>query len=310
MSAKDKLLTRIATLQQTLLLSQTINATAGDSPQNRTAALIRKGLGIVVFNILEDYLKERTSEMFISISSSLATFNTLPDELQEAATLGALKGLAVRASLEKKGQGDWINLIQLETLKINSTSQSNAFDISPLSLMSEASNIYDRDIPKVLKCLNIEGGWQTLQDVSLLINGGIPSLSQSFVNIASRRHKAAHVANFDYEHGWLTEAINEITAICCAFDIALSSRCRKVHNSPHIPLIKTKLQNEISCRFLLHNSINGAYQEKNALNSTRSIKNWTNYQLAVQNIVPRCIRQNQYLIVLNSQSRIIDWYCI
>lgn len=310
MSAKDKLIMRIDTLKETLKLSQTINTTAGDSLQNRTATLIRKGLGIVAFNILEDFIKERTNEMFVSVSSSLATFGMLPDELREAATLGAIKGLAARAILTKKEQGDWINLIQLEALKINSTAQSSRYDISGLSLMSEGSNIYATDIPKALKCLNIDGGWSTLQEISLLINGGIPSLAQSFSNISSRRHKAAHVANFDYEHGWLQESINEILAISCTFDIALTAGCRKLHKKPHISLGKTRLENEIKCRFLIHNPNIGMYHEKTSPTATRSVKNWNNYQSAVQILVPRCLRDDQYLIVLNSQSRISNWYCV
>lgn len=309
MLAKDTLIGRMSTLEETLLLPQLINISAGNTQHNRSATLLRKGLGIVVFNILEDFIKERTTEMFSSVSTSLTNFGYLPQEMQEAATLGALKGLTARAMLEKKSQGSWLSLIQAEAMNINSTSQMNGFTISPYSLMSEGSNIYADDIPKALKCLNIEGGWDTLQRISQLTNGGIPSLKQSYMNISSRRHKAAHVAHFDYEHGWLKDAINEIFAIASSFDIALSSRCRELHRHPAVALTKTNLVNSISCRFLVHNPQKNFYSEKTSLAAPKSVKNWNDYSAAIQNVVPRCITGNQFLIALNSQSRIFNWYC-
>lgn len=308
MSAKEKLITRMLTLDNTLLLPALINQTNGNTLANNSATLLRKGLGIVVFNILEDFIKERTVEMFTTISSSLTNFNLLPDEMQEAATLGALRGITARAVLEKKAQGNWLSLIQQEAMNINSTALVNGFTISSFSLMADGSNVYVDDIPKVMRCLNIEGGWDTLQRISNLINGGIPNLRQSFMNISSRRHKAAHVANYDYEHGWLMDSINEIYAISSSFDLALTARCRELVATPAIALIKSNIHTSVICRFLIHNPQRGYYSEKTSITSSRSVKNWTNYNTAVQNIAPRCLSNNQYLIALNSQSRITNWY--
>ena len=309
MSAKVTLIKRITAFEETLLLPQLINESAGDTPHNRSAALLRKGLGIVIFNILEDFIKERTVEMFTSVSSSLTSFSYLPKELQEAATLGALRGLSNKAALEKKAQGNWLGLIHTESMNINSTSQVNGFTISPFSLMSEGSNIYAEDIPKAMKCLNIDGGWDTLQKISTLVNGGIPDLKQSYINISTRRHRAAHVASFDYEHGWLKDAINEIFAIALSFDIALTCRCRELHSKPAVALMKSSIVSSLSCRFLIHNAQKNHFSEKISLTAKKSVKNWSDIGAAIQNIAPKCLTNNEYLIVLNSQSRITNWYC-
>lgn len=308
MPAKDKLLERLSTLEETISLPVLLNQQAANVQHNRAATFLRKGIGIVAFNILEDYIKERTAEMFTFIPSSLVGFSNLPSEFQEAATIGALKALVGKVASEKKNRGDWLSLIQTEASNINSTGLVNNYTISNLSLMSLNSNIHSDDIPKALKCLNIDGGWNTLQRISSEIYGGIPSLNQSYSNISGRRHQAAHVANFDYEYGWLESAISEIRAIAASFDLAISFRCKEIQSSPAQPIQKNDLSGKFKYRFLIRDQISEVHSEKLTI-SSRTIKNWSDYQTALQNLTPRCRSRKEYLIVLNSQNRIIDWHC-
>ena len=307
MSAKIKLLERISTLEATLALPVLINQPLANVAHNKTATFLRKGLGIVTFNILEDYIKERTLEMFSSVSSSMISFSFLPDDLQEAATLGALRALVGKVRNEKKSRGNWLGLIQNETAKINSTSLVNNFTISQFSLMSENSNINADEISKVLKCLNINGGWDTLQRISREIYGGVPSLNQSYENISMRRHSAAHEAGFDYEYGWLQAALTEIIAVAASFDIALSAKCRIINLSPTVQVAKDDLANKIKYRFLHQFNNSHIYKEKKSVQSV-SVKNWTDLDSAKQILVPKCQTQSESLIILNSQARIIDWF--
>lgn len=308
MAAKDTLLTRLNTIEQALQLNQLINQANINVQHNNIATLLRKGLGIVAFNILEDYIKERTVEMFKFIPSSLISFSNLPSDFQEAATIGALRALIGKVVTTKKNKENWLDLIQTEASHINSTSLVNGYTISELSLMSENSNIYSDDIPKALKCLNIEGGWNTLQRVSGEIYGGVPNLNQSYTNISSRRHRAAHVAGFDYEYGWLESAPSEIRAIASSFDISLAYGCRKIRSSPANPIQKDDLKNGLLFRFLVQSTKVDEYHEKVNV-SSRTIKKWSDYQTAIQNLVPKCQRKNEFLVVLNTQHRIIDWHC-
>lgn len=306
MSAKSKLLERINTLETTLALPALINQPATNITHNKTATFLRKGLGIVTFNILEDYIKERTLEMFNAVSSTLINFSHLPNELQEAATLGALKALIGKAKNEKSNNGNWLGLIQSETANINSTALVNNYIISQYSLMSEGSNINATEITKVLKCLNIEGGWNTLQRISRDIYGGIPNLNQSYTNISLRRHAAAHEAGFDYEYGWLQTAISEIIAISSSFDIAISRKCMMISAAPSTPVIKNDLNNLLKYRFLVQSTDGLTYKEK-INTASNSIKNWPNLTLAKQILAAKCQSKSESLIVLNSQLRIIDW---
>ncbi|HCL9054726.1 TPA: hypothetical protein N2150_003652 [Escherichia coli] len=306
MSAKSKLLERINTLEATLALPVLINQPLGNVAHNKAATFLRKGLGIVTFNILEDYIKERTLEMFDAVSSSMINFSYLPDDLQEAATLGALRALVGKVRNEKKNNGNWLGLIQSETANINSTSLVNNFTISQFSLMSESSNINADEVSKVLKCLNINGGWGTLQRISQEIYGGVPNLSQSYGNISMRRHSAAHEAGFDYEYGWLQTAVREIMAIASSFDVALSTKCKMINLSPAVQVAKDDLSNMIKYRFLQQANNGQLYKEKVCVTSA-SIKNWTDLNLAKQMLAVKCRTKSESLVILNSQTRIIDW---
>ena len=295
MSAKSKLLERINTLEATLALPVLINQPLGNVAHNKAATFLRKGLGIVTFNILEDYIKERTLEMFGSVSSSMINFSYLPNDLQEAATLGALRALVGKVRNEKKNNGN-----------INSTSLVNNFTISQFSLMSESSNINADEVTKVLKCLNIDGGWGTLQRISQEIYGGVPNLSQSYGNISMRRHSAAHEAGFDYEYGWLQTAVREIMAIASSFDVALSTKCKMINLSPAVQVAKNDLSNMIKYRFLQQANNSQVYKEKISVTSA-SVKNWTDLNLAKQMLAVKCQTKSESLVILNSQTRIIDW---
>jgi hypothetical protein len=311
MAAKDKLLERLNTLKSTLELPDLRNDPS--FPEKlKCAIFLRKGLGIVTFNILEDYLKERAKEVFSLLSSSNVIFDVLPDELREAATLGALRALEKKAKQEKKLKADWLGLVHDETFKINSTRQVSSYNISNLSLMSENSNVLIDDVSKLLRCLNITEGWNTLQRVSQEIYGGIPSLNQSYENISMRRHSAAHEANFDYEFGWLEIAVDEIRAIAASLDLILSRQCKFITNSPSATISKNNLSGVLKYRFLVQRQMGAnntlAYSERLDANS-KSIKNWSDYTSALAGLLPKCQSRKESLIVLNTQRRIIDWHC-
>lgn len=102
MTAKDELLGRLEHLSAAKELPVLIDVGIIQSTHNGVANLLRKGLGIVAFNILEDFIKKRSSEALSRVSASRISFSKLPVKLQEAAILEAVSSLAFRAKLEKK----------------------------------------------------------------------------------------------------------------------------------------------------------------------------------------------------------------
>lgn len=304
MSSKKDLLDRLKYLDTAINIPSVIDEGIETSQHNGAANLLRKGLGIVAFNILEDFIKANSLEALNKISSSGGSYSKLPDKLQEAATLGALKALAFRARLEKKDEGDWKKLIHEEALKIHSTG-NETYEISKFSLASENSNISGKEVGEILQAFGIKGGWAKLKVISDAINGGVTDLSQSYNNAAERRHNAAHTANFRYEYSWLEGIKVEIISIAASLDILLTSMCRLVCNDTSKKLTDHNIDNAINYRFLINED--GSYKEKLGLES-RSRKNWDDLSDAICSLKPSLAAKNEFLIILDNKSRIIDWH--
>lgn len=249
MSAKSELFDRLKYLNAAIDLPAMIDVGVAPSDHNGVANLLRKGLGIVAFNILEDYIKNKTIESLEYISNTGISFTKLTGHLQEASIYGALNALLSRTKIEKKTGGNWKALVQEETFKIYST-KNTTYELSKFSLVSANSNINANEVSDVLKAFGIEGGWSTLKSISDLVGGGLPDLGQSYRNAAERRHSAAHTASFQYIYQWLSDIRNEILAISCSFEILLSSRCRQISSDLTKTISDHRIPNASNFRFL------------------------------------------------------------
>src|SRR3982750_1988661 len=121
MLAKAELFIRLQYIKAASDLEVLMDNGIGISEHNGVANLLRKGLGIVAFNILEDFVKNKSTESLRVLSDSRISFNNLTEDLQKASTIGALRTLQFQAGLEKSHGGDYKLLIQDESLKIHST---------------------------------------------------------------------------------------------------------------------------------------------------------------------------------------------
>ncbi len=304
MTAKDELFSRLEYLSAAKNLPELIDVGVAQSTHNGVANLLRKGLGIVAFNILEDFIKKRASEALGRISGSRIDFFKLPLKLQDAAILDALSALVFRARLEKKDGGDWRGLVQAESLKIHSTGNSS-FQLSDFSLASAGSNVSAEEVPAILAAFGISGGWTVLKKVSDSIGGGLPDLSQAYKNASSRRHSCAHEANFNYSFIWLEAIKSEILAIAASLDVVLEARCRQVESSLSINVQDHNIDAALNYRFL--HDVAGVHKESKAIGG-RTIKNWHDQSEALRVLLPRLRPAQEFLILLDSGRRISDWY--
>lgn len=303
MDAKQELFARLEYLDAAVGLPQVIDEGIVPSTHNGVANLLRKGLGIVAFNILEDYIKNRSKEALKFLSESGILFERLTDSLQRAAITGVLAALSTRAGLLQRAGEDWKALVQDESLKIHSTKNS-PFEISPYSFFSINSNINASEIPDLLAAFGIAGGWGLLKSVSDQIGGGLPDLAQAYKNAADRRNRAAHTASFRYDYQWLQGVKNEILAIAASFDILLTARCRQIEGNLGIPIADHNIRQALNFRFLEQNGI--AFKEKTQINGPAR-KNWTSVDQAIIILLPRLRQNNSFLIVLDDTRRINDW---
>jgi len=306
MVAKQELVDRIEYLSLTIKQPFLVDNGVGVNEHNGIANLLRKGLGIVAFNILEDYIKKRTSEALVSLSNSQIQFRNLPDSLQTASIKGALNSLSYKAQILNKNNGDWKTLIQDETLKIHST-KNPTFELSEFSLVSSGSNISENEVSEVIKAFGIIGGWRKLGEVSNRMGSGIPDLNQVYKNATSRRHSAAHDATFQYNYAWLEQIENDIISIASVFDILLTARIRQINTNYGIRVDAHVIDNALNFRFLEAVPNSSQYRETTII-SGRARKIWNDLDSALIALKPALLNRNEFLIILNEQKRITDWH--
>jgi len=304
MTAKQDLFDRLKYLGSASELPILIDQGVAKNEHNGVANLLRKGLGIVSFNIMEDYIKQRTAEALKDLSSSRVSFSMLPDFLQEASTLSALNSLAFKVKILKKEGGDWKALIQDEALNIHST-KNPVFNISKYALASSGSNVTASELTDILRAFGIEGGWETLKAVADSIGGGLPDPRQTYLNASERRHNCAHVADYNYDYQWLSAIKNEIITICASLDILLSARHRQAKSDCSKKLKDHDIKKALNYKFI--EADKGNYRETKNIGG-RAIKVWKNMEDAVNNIQPKLENNNEFLILLNESRRICDWH--
>lgn len=304
MTAKQELFIRLQHLTAAVSLPELIDQGVALDAHNGRANLLRKGLGIIAFNILEDFIKNRSAEALAFVSQCGSEFRFLPKTLQDASTFDALDALVSKARLERKAGRDAVAFIQSEALKINSTGRS-PFELSGLSLASTGSNVSSDDITKILRAFGVSGGWETLKRVSDKIGGGITDLGQCYKNAAERRHSAAHSAVYTYSHQWLLDIRNEIIAIAAALDIAISFRCRDLQNRLLAQMAEIDVSSTLKVRFL-EQQASGVLRETTIIGG-RSKKNWSSLPEAIAALQPTLVPRNEFLIIIGTDRRISDW---
>ena len=303
MSAKTELLERLEYIDTAVGLAQVIDVGVAPSPHNSVANLLRKGLCIVAFNILEDYIKNKANEALAELATSTITYSNLPDFLQEEAVVKALKSLNFQIGILKNSVPDIRPIIQTETKKISSTALF-PFEFSKYTLLSSGSNIGGGEVTDVLKAFGITGGWAQLKNISDSIGGGIPDLSQAFNNASARRHSSAHSASFNYNHSWLRNLKSEILAIAASIDIAVSVRCRQARTKPLVKLDTHDLNSDMN--FIFFETHGSVYKETKVIGG-KSRKNWTNINLAFAHHAATQDSKKLFLIHLDASRRIINW---
>lgn len=304
MGAKDELLNRLEFLSAAKDLDVVIDKGIVTDVHNGVANLLRKGLAIVAFNILEDFIKKRSGESLEMLSNCGISFSNLTAAMQEAAIYDSLNALVFRAKIEKKDGGDWRALIQDETLKIHST-KGQPFQISPLSFAYAGSNVASREITDILAAFGIKSGWNMVKKVCDAIGGGLPDPSQTYKNAFDRRHSSAHAADFVYAYSWLAAIKDEILAIAASLDILLTARCRQVSGDLTSAVDAHDISVALNYKFLEKNG--GFYRETSSIGG-RSRKNWSALGDALNYWRPRLNGTHQFLVVLDERKRINDWY--
>lgn len=308
--AKDNFLLRIKNFERivspvdandALLVSKALTETI----HNEKVKMLRNGMAIIGYTILEDFIKKRIGEVLKEIGRSRVSFNSLPKKLKNATTIGALKGIQFKAEMLKRNSGDHLTFIQEETQFVSSTKNST-FELSEYSLGWDKSNLSSVDITNFLSVFNVEGGWKAIQFISSAINSNLTNPNEIFKNSVTRRHKAAHNADADSLLTDLQNFVSEARVIAFAFDSLISQSLKHIKNLNTDFLnesYKTNF-NQLSFRFIIE--VGNKWKEYKE-NSTRAYRVKNTLDDIIVDAERRAITNDEILIIKSINNQIIDW---
>lgn len=208
-------------------LSQQVVAQAG--PEYGASKLLRNGLAVVGFTVLEDFVKKRFSRAFEEIAQTRIMFEELPEKIQKAVTYEAVVSINHQLGLRRHWpHAEKLSFIQGEASKIASTSNGRDFDLTGYAFGFGKSNVSESDIKEALTCFHVLQPWEAMTSISQVLGMTTLPLNNSYKNASERRHHAAHVAHADTPYTDLENYVNEALSIAVAIDVVLSGCIKRI----------------------------------------------------------------------------------
>lgn len=272
---------------------------------NNRARVVRNGVAVVSFSVLEEFIKARLGEILVDVSQSGTFFNELPEDLQEAVTFGAIASIAYTSKLMDKSVNSHITFVQQEAASIAST-LSFPFNISPKSIGWDKANLGKDDVKNFMEKLKISGGWQTLREISVRVNHTLPNPSESFTNAARRRHRAAHMPSTSTLFSDLVSFLTEARVIGFAYDCMLTHAKRLIEIRDTMYLKKNTVINHLNVKFRFIEHRNKFWCECKSPGGSVVRKSGTR-NVAVTRALPRVRKNKEILVILGSTRQILDW---
>ena len=190
---------------------------------NKRAQILRNGLAVTGFVILEDFVKSRTSEIIQRIGTGLTSFNKLPEGIKAAATEGVVKALLVqikRGVTDSKSKSEFI---QDHAKKIGNTNGSS-YTVSHLSFFHDKSNVDKSDIENILTAFKVDNPWGSISGIAKNCGlGGASDYKAMFEAASARRHNAAHSIFAETEISDLISFSEQILGFAIGFEFLLST---------------------------------------------------------------------------------------
>lgn len=309
-TAKENFINRITSFEKIVTPSNSVDSVLisralTEVEHNEKVKMLRNGMAIIGFTILEDFIKKRVGEILKGIGSTTVSFNSLPLKIREAATVSALRGIQNRADTLKRNAEDHIAFIQNETFFISSTKEP-IYEISEFALGWDKSNISADDIAAFLNIFNVKDGWPAIQQISSAISITLLNSKEIFKNAASRRHKAAHNAAADSLYTELQEFVSQAKVIALGFDSLLSKSLNHIENN-NVSFLseRTKTEfNQLKFRFIIED--NGRWKEFRPT-ITRAIKVERLLSALRPAALVRARNNKEILIIKSARNQLIDW---
>lgn len=277
-----------------------------NASRNASVRVIRSGLAVQCFNVLEDFIKARMGEALAEVSNSGVRFSWLPEALREAATLHAVKAVGVQ--VKRKPRADRILYVQTYGAKIAST-QTGALELPDIGFFHVGSNIGGDDLRDALVAFGVQSPWLQLSGLLSRISISALPAEQIFAGLASRRHAAAHDPNTSISESDLVQSIVDATGIAVGYDLLLSRVMRLLSQLSGPALSQPPIFNGHSSIHLRFIRVKGAGFCEIRENGRRSVARHVDWQGLLPAAKARASANNEALVIVSPTSTAECWFC-
>ncbi|TXN73689.1 hypothetical protein FV230_00175 [Methylobacterium sp. WL6] len=171
------------------------------SPHNSKARILRNGLSVSAFALLENYLKDRIGEVTAELAKTSIRFDDFSVELQSFFSIKAVQGFAKQLNFAEKSD-------KLNFAKQNISSLAKIFgapvEYTNFGFSPTGSNVKSDDIKDLPSLFGGPAGWPELQLICKEVGISRMNLSNDLNNFSRARNAGAHdimtnVASTDLE---------------------------------------------------------------------------------------------------------------
>jgi hypothetical protein len=275
--------------------------------ENERARIVRSGLAVIGFAILEDFLRTRAQEILSGLGRYGLRFDQLPIALRRLATLNALRAINFQLQIRDAGRDD-ISYIQEMAGQIASTS-TTSFDICGVTFGYESANLSEATIDTFLEAFFVEKPWQCIGQIAS--KAGIGPLGArhraAFTDMALRRHRAAHDPTADFQPSELHSAALDAVGIALGFDAILSFAAYKLRLRDQEYLAgRRPVKLSDLCLYFVDDFGTGRYGSKKH-NASRYKKIYTNVDNATDHARSFCMGQQMLFVIRDARGIPVRW---
>ena len=250
---------------------------------NNQARILRNGLVISSFSLVEAYIEDRLEEKIQDLSNSKMPYVTFGDSLRNFLTLDAITGLNTRMNFADKA--DRLAFAEAGILRAASF-QSIPPKYTGLGFSPKGSNILPADIKSLLSAFGIKNGWGFLSKVCGNLGASRISLQDDFQNFFRARNKAAHDSAANTASGDLETHLGTALLTGMSVDIALTSAIDSFVTERTIATAEDAA-NKIPASFrFVDEQLNGSFLERIGL-AGHTIKKHSDRALATKEVLSR-----------------------
>ena len=269
---------------------------------NASARVVRNGLAVQTFNTLEDFLRARMAEALTLISGSSVQFVNLPQALQKAATIDVIS--AIQFQLKLQDLSSRVAYAQDNSRRIG-TSVNPPLDLPKLAFFHSSSNISHDHFRDSLNAFRIKDPWG--QVGGLFSRWGVSAVPGEtlFIELANRRHKAAHEPTASVSEVDLLQSLRDATTLAAGFDILLSHCLRQILllTAPPSNFLLTD-HNSIAARFIKYSNPRFGEMREGGL---RFFRTAADPDTLVPGARARAANENGALLIFDASGNLNSW---